>query len=458
MFELVTIEVDTTIVVALLLFSAMVSCVLLVYIISKSRSGQVMLFFIYGQILTIIWTVFYIFEILAPTVDIRWFVVCIEFLPLTFTGYAFLHFAYSYTRHKLMKKKWLIMTLILPVLTYALVWTNPWHHLFYKEFHLHSEVFGPVTYLIIAMTMTYLLAAAFLFIDNKGTYSSSRQKQSMYFIIAVIIPVFVHAIHTFGIIDFGFTITLIFFPFSVLLIIVSVFKYKFLDVLPIAINDTIEGMLDGMLVVHNDGRIMDRNTVFFKNLFNIHSFINIMTFADFCSKIEPYIGGEQGIDELEKALNSRTSEVMKGTLSVKDPSGVIKSVHFTAKPIKDYSKEKKATLFTFFDMTDIYELYTRLEEKNAELTDANQRLQNHIQNIQQLTMEKERNLIMADIHDTLGHSMMELLALLEVTDFVIEQGQGDVMDKLEEAIEKGRNTLREIRAAVSRYKKMGGIT
>ncbi len=109
-------------------------------------------------------------------------------------------------------------------------------------------------------------------------------------------------------------------------------------------------------------------------------------------------------------------------------------------------------------MTDIYDLYRRLEEKNSELVEANNRLQNHVKNVQQLTMETERNKIMADIHDTLGHSMVELLTLLEVTDMIMEQQHEDVLDTVDEALAKGRNSLKEIREAVTKYKNMGGLT
>ena len=107
-------------------------------------------------------------------------------------------------------------------------------------------------------------------------------------------------------------------------------------------------------------------------------------------------------------------------------------------------------------MTKVYELSHELALKNEELTIANERLKKHDVNVQQLTMEKERNTIMAEIHDTLGHSMMELLTLLEVTDLQLEQNQENILETIDEAIDKARNSLKEVRSAVSRYKKMGG--
>lgn len=452
------VEVNNTIIIALLLFSAMVSCVLCVYIFTKSRSGKVMVFFICGQVLTIIWTVFYVFEILAPTVQARWIIVCIEYFPLCYVGFVFLHFAYSYTRHEMMSKKWFYITLILPTLNYIAVWTNPLHGYFYYGFRIDGEDFGPITYLIIVTTFSYLVIGAILFLSKKHVKTQSRQKQSLYFVIAIFIPVAVHAMHTAGFVNFGFSITLIFVPFSVLLFIVSVLKYQFLDVLPIAINDTIDGMLDGMLVVHNNGSIIDSNKGFFKKNLGISSLRDTSTIGEFYDKIKDVLVDANQLDDLKNSLDKDFLDVIKGTFTIRSIHKQEVIVYFTSKPIVDHSKNKIATLITFFDMTDIYELYQKLEDKNSELTDANTRLQVHVKTIQQLTTETERNKIMADIHDTLGHSMMELLTLLEVTDLIIEQDKGDIMATVEEAIEKGRDSLKEVRAAVAKYKRMGGMT
>jgi signal transduction histidine kinase len=185
---------------------------------------------------------------------------------------------------------------------------------------------------------------------------------------------------------------------------------------------------------------------------------DILTIDAFYTKLNPLLINENELARLNNSMNSDFIDIIKGTFSIKSLQNDDIIVYYTSKPIYDYMKNKIATLLTFFDMTDIYELYQKLENKNTELMDANRRLQIHIKTVQQLTTETERNKIMADIHDTLGHSMMELLALLEVSDLVIEQNEGDILEIIQEAIDKGRDSLTEVREAVSKYKKMGGMT
>lgn len=452
----ISIEVDFILIIGMLIFSAIVSCVLLVYIFTKSRSGKVMMFFLSGQFLTFLWTVFYIFEILAPTAEIRWAIVVTEYFTLCFVGFAFLHFSYAYNKHRMMSRKMFYMTLVTPTILYLSVLTNDWHHFFYKSFRLNGEEFGPLAYVIILNTSIYLLFGAYYFLKKDKTRSASRQKQSSYFVMAISVPVIVHALHSLNVFDVGFTATLVFIPFSLLLFIVSVLKYQFLDVLPIAINDTIESMMDGMLVVHPSGEILDNNTVFFKKKLGITKIRSLNTINMFYQTISKYMVDEQEFDHLKESIHFDNLEINKGTLTIQGHKQHI-IIYYTAKPILDFSKNKMATLITFFDMTEIYQLYNSLEEKNTQLTEANVRLQNHVKTVQQLTIESERNKIMADIHDTLGHSMMELLALLEVTDLMIEQDGDNVLETVQEAIDKGRGSLHEVRNAVAKYKKMGGI-
>ena len=455
---LLDVEVNETVIIALLLFSAMISCVLLIYIFTRSRNGRVMSFFISGQILIVIWTVFYIFERLVPSVELRWIIVCIEYFPLSYVGYAYMHFSYAYTRHKMMPMQWFYISLLLPTFNFIAILTNERHHLFYTDFYINGEIFGPLTYLTMATTFSYLLIGAAFFLSKKHIINLTRQRQSMYFIIAIVLPAAVHGLQTAGLFNFGFAVTHIVIPFSSLLFIVSVLKYQFLDVLPIAINETIDGMSEGMLVVHESGQVIDCNTKFFKKAFGFHMIKAPETMEDFFDDLNKYVMLEDQVLKLRKSIEVDYDEsVIKGTLNVMTVFKQEIIVYYTVKPLYDYGKHKNATLLTFFEMTDVYELSHELAIKNNELTEANNRLQKHIRTVQQLTTEKERNAIMAEIHDTLGHSMMELLTLLEVTDLLMEQNQDNIKETIEEAIEKARNSLKEVRSAVSRYKKMGGM-
>jgi signal transduction histidine kinase len=120
---------------------------------------------------------------------------------------------------------------------------------------------------------------------------------------------------------------------------------------------------------------------------------------------------------------------------------------------------KIATIITLHDITEIQNLCEALENKKNELMFAKERLEEHMTSIQLLTIENERNKLMSEVHDTLGHSMTEILALLEKCDMVLNQKNNN--DKtnaeavIEEAIARAREGLSEIRRSVTKFKKMG---
>jgi signal transduction histidine kinase len=448
------IELNYTLIIALLIFSALVSVVLCVYIYEKSRAGKVMIYFILGVICTILWTILYIFELLAPTKEIHWIVICLEYIPLTLLGFYFMNFAYIYTKHEMMPKKIYYLALTLPVLGYAAVLTNPIHKLVYREISKEVEILGPLCFAIIFMTIGYAGIGALQFVSTEYIKTIARRKQGMYFIIAMLLPSTVHLLSEMKVINFGFRVTLIVIPFSVLLFIVAVLKYQFLDILPIAINDTIDSMNDGVMVINCEGKIIDYNTNFFYKFFGIKNMKHIHTIDKF------FIATENNFEE--------KSEFLPITLSIRgdDPNGVtgkLKLKHrgykatlfYSAQPIYNFGK-KVATLITFFDMTEVYRLYDEVALKNTELIDANYKLNNHTEIVQQLTIESERNSIMDEIHNTLGQSMTELLTMLDLTEFLMAHNKSNILETIENTLVKSRLSLQEVRIAVMNYKKIGG--
>ncbi len=45
---------------------------------------KIAFFLIIGQILGITWNVLYIFELTAPTLEIRWIIIVLEYIPICF--------------------------------------------------------------------------------------------------------------------------------------------------------------------------------------------------------------------------------------------------------------------------------------------------------------------------------------------------------------------------------------
>ncbi len=73
----------------------------------------------------------------------------------------------------------------------------------------------------------------------------------------------IHTMTAIGLLDFGFNMVLVVLPFSMTLITVSVLKYQFLDIMPVALTEVVETLDDGFLVVNTNREIEDYNAIFF---------------------------------------------------------------------------------------------------------------------------------------------------------------------------------------------------
>ncbi len=440
-------------IIGLLLFSAFISSVLCVYIYIKSKNAKNSFFLIIGQILGITWNVLYIFELTAPTLEIRWIIIVLEYIPICFLGVVLFHFAYCYTQNKQMQRTLFIITFIPPVIGYLSVLTNTYHYQFYKEIDYHMIKFGVFTYYIIGFTAIYLLLGVALFLFRKGDKNPVYRTQGIYYSIAILLPLGVHLLQIAGIMTFEIMVTLFFLPISMFILTVLILRYQFLDIIPSAIYRVIDNTMDGMLVVNNNGNIIDYNTSFFEKKFDMYDMKAISTIYDFSKRLATFSVEYQSIFDLNISIKANQYKIKKGMLKTDENI----SIYFTAKSLLDYRKQKVATLITFFDMTEIYMLHNELEIKNNELDAANRKLKKYLETVEKLTVEEEINRIMTEIHDTLGHSMTELLALIEVADILVDVNDVEALKTIQEAIRRARNSMDEIRLAVIRYKKMGGF-
>jgi len=275
----------------------------------------------------------------------------------------------------------------------------------------------------------------------------------VYFTAAIIVPIMIHILNTIGIINLDFNISLVVMPYSLFLITISVLKHKFLDILPHALLDVVEFIDDGFMVINVEHHIEDYNALFFNRFMDMN---HCEKMEDVMNVFADIVKDSEDLDNLMVALKVSKKDHISGEISFKKKqSETFLNIQYTAKAINDLYGSKIATIITFHDITEIQNLYLALESKKKELMQAKERLEEHIASIQQLTIEQERNKLMSEVHDTLGHSMTEVLALLEKCDLVLEQDPFQFEAVLEETIVRARKGLSEIRSAVSRFKKMG---
>lgn len=174
---------------------------------------------------------------------------------------AFLFLGVTFSRTKITIKKFHIVFFIIPIISLLILWTNDFHHLFYKEYStdLNATVAGP--YLIVHTIYSYTLIVIGIIsllkysIKNSGFFS----KQSMLICLGAIIPVTVNVLGTFGIINMSIYVTPISFALALLFFTIAIFKFNFLKIAPIALQRIVDRMSDAYFVLNENLVVTDFN-------------------------------------------------------------------------------------------------------------------------------------------------------------------------------------------------------
>jgi diguanylate cyclase (GGDEF)-like protein/PAS domain S-box-containing protein len=151
-----------------------------------------------------------------------------------------------------------------PVLIFILMWTDPWHNLFFGGNRvLNSSVIleaGPIFWANIIYTNLLIVVGTVLLIYKFISSSGIFRKQIGIILIGVAIPWISSLILVFGLnplpnadnTPFSFSVAALAFAYAV-------FQFRFLEVVPIARDTVVENMQDGVFVLDHQNRLLDLN-------------------------------------------------------------------------------------------------------------------------------------------------------------------------------------------------------
>ena len=187
------------------------------------------------------------------------------FLPvcILFTGKIF-----SNPNYKL--KRIDLFTLIIPITSLIILWTNNFHHLFYKVYstNISKCVYGNWLIIHNIYSYTLLLIGIIYIIKASGKTSGFFSKQSLLIIAGMSIPIVVNVLGTFKIIPLSVFITPISFAFAMVFFALAIFKFKFLGIAPIALRTVVNRMSDSYIILNENYVVTDFNNTFL-NIFKL---------------------------------------------------------------------------------------------------------------------------------------------------------------------------------------------
>lgn len=366
----------------------LVSAILMVFfrkLIKPKEKKTLSKIFIVIFALILFWLICMILQIVVLdryNINLKYF-FDLYYISICFLPVAFYFMTIIFENGKIKFKKSYLLLFIIPITSLILLWTNDFHHLFYKEYSMSlSTAYGPwfyvhtyYTYLLFAISLIKLLRYS---IKNAGFFS----KQAIMLIIGAAAPIVVNMLGSIGSFSVSIYATPIAFSVTSICFTIGIFKFDMFKLAPIALQKIVDRISDGYVVINEDNIITDFNKTFL-DIFKLkQEDLRSKNFIDFLN--------DKGLDK--KAFEKVKKELQKANKTSKT---ITFEQHF--EKIKKYFRveitpinSKDSSLGTLVLLKDI------TQHKEDMQT---------IRNNQEILMERERLAALGQLIGGIAHNL-----------------------------------------------------
>lgn len=398
--------------------SAILSFLMVVYFMFKAKKSSLFICYVCCQTLVFVWSLGYACELMVQGYSNKLIFMKINYLCICFLSLGWLIFCNLFAENRnFFKKKSIIPAVLIPFINYLVVLTNDYHKIFKDSIGDDS---GRRVYfwIIVFVTYVYIFLGVLVLTRKYNKQSRIVKIQTLALILAVLIPIISNFLSVTGIVKVSYDLTPVSFSLTMLIVAVATFKYRFLDLVPIARREIVEKMNDPVLVFNLRNKVIDWNSAFLTNILADEDSLKDVDISLVFSKIKSISTGEIDARFIESVMGQKPS-MISTEITIIHPSP--KNYHVKLQPVLNKHGDMLAKTLTFTDIT----LY------------------------RELTISKERNRIAHDVHDTLGHTMTLLISILEVANITYKRDVDTTGDKLKEALKISKEGLKELRRSIT---------
>lgn len=409
-----------------LIGSAAVTAALGVYTL-RHRNVRGALPFGLCMLLTALWAAGYALEVASAdqTTVLFWLKVqnvCYSLNPVIWLIMVFCFIE----RDRWINRQNILLLLILPVLTIVIAWTNELHSWMWQSIRLElsgiypylAKTFGTWFWVIAAYSYTLNMISEALLALSLRRKSALYREQSLALFIGLMLLFAANALYIFRIGPFAwFDPTPVAAGFSGVIIAWGIFRYQLFDIVPVARENIVENMADGLIVLDAQNRIADMNQTA-KAIFGNPSIKAIGQKAR--ALLEQWPAGV-GCDEAK----------LPKELTV-EHNGETKIFEVSYLPLMDRQKRQNGLSVIFHDVTEKRKL---MEQQKA------------------LAASAERERLARDLHDNLGQVFGFINVQAQAIQYELaNEGVSVALQKLDKLIEAAQSAHQEIRTYIQSVK------
>jgi PAS domain S-box-containing protein len=266
--------------VSVLALGILISAGLLAGLYAQHRGKPGVAWLFVSILCTFLWSVGYLLEIIPAGLDAKVFWAKFQFIGISFVTVAIFGFGLVYTRrgHWLTRAR-IILLCIIPALTVLAAYTNEYHGGIWSQIALQ----GQGAYLPLDLTHGWwfwvstgysyiLLVSVTAFMLQSATSRRNLfRTQGRIMLAGILVPWVSNVLYIFDIspvpnLDF----TPIAFTFTNIAFSIGLYRYRLLDVLPLAHETVLDAMSEAILILDREQRIADSNAAA-QRIFNARS-------------------------------------------------------------------------------------------------------------------------------------------------------------------------------------------
>lgn len=316
-----------------------------------------------------IWSFFYGLELASLSFSAIYFWIKFEYIAIALIPFTWLIFSFKYTDNRswLNKKPFLWLLFLVSMITYIMVLTNEGHHLYYKSVGLHTGgAFplldiqkGPWYYMFTFYFYFIILWGNYLLISNIKFAEPVFKRQTSLLVMSTSVPMLFHLLHFMGFRILGnIDVTPFAFIISFCATGLGLIKYNLFDVVPIAKEQLVAAMTDGLLVIDEKKRIIEINPAMKKIMGDENQkYIGIPLFN---------LWPRQDLLDIVRRGGHESQELTEG-IEETERVFVVESI-----PLKGREGRSKGTLLIFKDVTELKNIQRLLESQTTQLKKLNE--------------------------------------------------------------------------------------
>ncbi|MCL9817679.1 histidine kinase N-terminal 7TM domain-containing protein [Natronocalculus amylovorans] len=250
------------------------------YVIRKHGRKRYLIAFVIMTLSGTFWAILYAIQLASPTLEGKFLAYRIMHIGSLITPPAWLIFALAYTgRESWLTKKTIAAISFIPFALLVSIPTNPYQLAFtdvYIEFNVAQAVLvtenGPLYLMHLTYSYIIIFIGVILLLIYAVRSPSIVRRQAILLTVGAVVPTVINIIHLLNVPPLGsavqINLTPISLAFSSVFFGIAIFRYRALDLRPIASEVVISQMGDGVIVIDQNETVVEINPAA-KRLFGV---------------------------------------------------------------------------------------------------------------------------------------------------------------------------------------------